>query len=106
MRRLFLAASLVLVAALVAVVADLGIRRSLYLGVATALWPIEPDTRERALIIAAGAGQVANVQSLLAEGVRPEPETLNAAVTRAAAPAVNRLEDARHGRVQRLGLGT
>jgi hypothetical protein len=71
MRRLVLVASLVLVAALVAVVADLGIRRSLYLGVATALWPIEPDSRERALIIAAGSGDVSTVRSLLARASVP-----------------------------------
>ena len=64
-----------------ALVADLGPRRSLYLGLATALTPVEPDTRERALLIAAGAGQVATVRSLLAAGVRAEPEAFTAAVT-------------------------
>jgi hypothetical protein len=104
MRRLFLVASLVLAAALAAVVPDLGIRRSVYLGVATALWPIEPDTRERALIIAAGAGQVSNVQALLAEGVRPEPETLNAAVTGVFEPFYSWSGCSRHAAVTRMLL--
>jgi len=39
------------------------------------LTPVESDARQRELLLAAGAGKVASVRSLLAEGVRPEPET-------------------------------
>ena len=104
MRRFFLVVSLVLAAALVAVVADLGIGRLFYLGVTNALRPIEPDSRERALIIAAGAGQVSNVQALLAGGVRPEPETLNAAVTGVFEPIYSWSGCSRHAAVTRMLL--
>ena len=48
MRRLFLVASLVLVAALVAAFAVFGPQRLLDLGLSTVLVPIESDSREEA----------------------------------------------------------
>ena len=87
-----------------ALVADLGLRRSFYLGLATALTPIEPDTRERALLIAAGAGQVCTVRSLLAQGVRAEPETINAAVLGVFEPIYSWSGCERHAEVARMLL--
>ena len=45
-----------------------------------------PDARQRELRLAAGAGKVASVRNLLAQGVRPEPETLAAAAIGAFEP--------------------
>ena len=104
MRRLFLVASLVLVAALVAAFAAFGPQRLLDVGLSTVLTPIEPDSRERALIIAAGSGDVSKVRSLLAEGVRPEPETFNAAVTGAFDPIYGRSGCVRHAEVAQMLL--
>jgi hypothetical protein len=50
------------------------------------LTPVESDARQRELLLAAGAGKVASVRSLLAQGVRPEPETLAAAAAGAFEP--------------------
>jgi hypothetical protein len=101
MRRLLFGTALVLVAALVAF---LGTQRFVDLGLATVLTPIEPDTRERALIIAAGSGDVSTVRSLLAHGVRPEPETFNAAVIGAFDPIYGKSGCARHAEVARMLL--
>lgn len=99
--RWMLIASLVGAAALVA---DLGLRRSFYLGLATALTPVEPDTRERALLIAAGSGQVSTVRSLLAAGVRAEPEAFNAAVIGVFEPIYSWSGCERHAEVTRMLL--
>ena len=99
-RPLFLGAALLLAA----LVAFVGVQRSFQLGLTTVLWPVEPDRRERALIIAAGSGDVATVRSLLAQGVRPEPETFNAAVTGAFDPIYGRSGCARHAEVAQLLL--
>lgn len=48
--------------------------------------PVESDARQRELLLAAGAGKVASVRGLLAQGVRAEPETLAAAVSGAFEP--------------------
>ena len=81
-----------------------GAQRFFDLGLTTMLTPIEPDTRERALIIAAGSGDVSTVRSLLAKGVRPEPETFNAAVTGAFAPVYGGSGCARQAEVTRILL--
>jgi hypothetical protein len=91
------------VAALVVVAVILsGLRNERALS--TALTPIEPDARERALIIAAGSGDVSTVRSLLAQGVRPEPETFNAAVIGAFDPIYGKGGCARHAEVARMLL--
>ena len=100
MKRLSLATAL-LTAVLFAV---FGAQRFFDLGLTTMLTPIEPDTRERALIIAAGSGDVSTVRSLLAQGVRPEPETFNAAVIGAFDPIYGKSGCARHAEVARLLL--
>lgn len=68
------------------------------------LIPVEPDARERALIVAAGSGDVPAVRALLAQGVRPEPETFNAAVTGAFEPWYGSSGCVRHAEVARLLL--
>ena len=85
-------------------VALFGAQRFFHLGLTTMLTPIEPDTRERALIIAAGSGDVSTVRSMLAQGVRPEPETFNAAVIGAFDPMYGRSGCARHAEVARMLL--
>ena len=99
--RWVLLASILIAAGMVA---DLGVRRSFHLGLATVLAPIEPDTRERALIIAAGSGDVPTVRALLAQGVRPEPETFNAAIVGAYDPIYGRSGCGRHAEVTQLLL--
>jgi hypothetical protein len=85
-------------------VAVFGAPRLFDLGLSTVLTPIEPDSRERALIIAAGSGDVSTVRSLLAQGVRPEPETFNAATTGAFDPIYGRSGCARHAEVAQMLL--
>ena len=68
------------------------------------LTPIESDARQRELLLAAGAGKVASVRSLLAEGVRPEPETLAAAATGPFEPVYSWSGCDRHAAVTRLIL--
>ena len=93
---------IVVVAAVVMVAVILSLRNDRALS--TVLTPIEPDARERALIIAAGSGDVSTVRSLLAQGVRPEPETLNAAVIGAFDPIYGKSGCARHAEVARMLL--
>ena len=101
MRRLLLGTTLLLVAAMVA---SLGVQRVFHLGLTTVLWPVEPDRHERALISAAGSGDVTTVRSLLAQGVRAEPETLIAAATGAFEPFFGGSGCARHAEIARLLL--
>jgi len=101
MRRLLLGIALLLVAAMVA---SLGVQRVFHLGLTSVLWPIEPDRQERALIIAAGSGDVMTVRVLLAQGVRAEPETFNAAVTGPFEPFYDSSGCARHAEIARLLL--
>ena len=68
------------------------------------LTPVESDARQRELLLAAGAGKVAAVRSLLAQGVRPEPETLAAAATGAFEPIYSWSGCDRHAAVTRLLL--
>jgi hypothetical protein len=68
------------------------------------LTPVESDARQRELLLAAGAGKVASVRGLLAQGVRPEPETLAAAVTGAFDPIYSWSGCDRHAEVTRLLL--
>ena len=101
MKRLWLAAALLAPIALGVSFAVLSSEAAL----SAVLTPIEPDTRERALIIAAGSGDVAAVRSLLAQGVRAEPETFNAAVIGAFEPRYGPSGCARHAEVTQLLLG-
>ena len=91
-----------LVVAVAGLVGVLGLQRSLYLGVSTVLTPIESDTRERALLIAAGAGRVTTVRALLAQGIRPDQETFAAAVTGAFEPIYSWSGCDRHAEVTRM----
>jgi hypothetical protein len=100
MKRLTLAASLVGVAALVAGVTLLS-NDAVMLKVLT---PVESDAGQRELLLAAGAGKVASVRRLLAQGVRPEPETLAAAVTGPFEPIYSWSGCNRHEEVTRLLL--
>jgi hypothetical protein len=68
------------------------------------LTPVESDARQRELLLAAGAGKVASVRSLLAQGIRPEPETLAAAATGAFEPVYSWSGCDRHATVTRLLL--
>jgi hypothetical protein len=68
------------------------------------LTPVESDARQRELLLAAGAGEVASVRSLLEQGVRPEPETLAAAATGAFEPIYSWRGCDRHLEVTRLLL--
>lgn len=68
------------------------------------LTPVESDAGQRELLLAAGAGKVASVRSLLAQGIRPEPETLAAAATGAFEPIYSWSGCDRHATVTRLLL--
>jgi hypothetical protein len=70
----------------------------------TVLTPVESDIHQRELLLAAGAGKVASVRVLLAQGARPEPETLAAAVTGAFDPIYSWSGCDRHAEVTRLLL--
>ena len=85
-------------------VASLGVQRVFHLGLTSVLWPVEPDRHERALIIAAGSGDVMTVRSLLAQGVRADPETFIAAATGAFEPIFDSSGCARHAEIARLLL--
>ena len=100
MKRLVLTASVVGLLALLAGF-SLVFNESAMLHVLT---PIESDTRQRELLLAAGAGKVASVRSLLAQGVRPEPETLAAAAIGAFEPIYSWSGCDRHAEVTRLLL--
>jgi hypothetical protein len=91
------------VLALLSLLAGFGVvsNTSLMLKVLT---PVESDARQRELLLAAGAGKVASVRSLLAQGVRPEPETLAAAATGAFEPIYSWSGCDRHAAVTRLLL--
>ena len=69
-----------------------------------ALIHLERDPDKRALVIAAGAGRVADVRSLLTRGVRADPEALAAAITGPFEPIYSWSGCERHAAVVRLLL--
>ena len=96
MRRLFIVTAL-------AVAAGIGLLSSRSV-MSALLTPFESDTSQRELLIAAGAGKVSEVRTLLAQGIRPEPETVAAAVVGVFEPIYSWSGCDRHADVTRMLL--